>query len=219
MSVIVQSLPEGVMFQWIFLFQNTVPKEMKQTLVTFNSILTLNLRFSATTWLKAFLVQGQWYLDLILCVCFLSICVNGGLELFLSCVSGVVLLPEGWTMKRDNIPPSVAPCCVHQWVRRQLQQQAPTILWPQLLAGASTMEVLNMAHSDSRSPASPGILEKLFLRWELKILSTFKGGNARTAENILIHKPLRTMTNSVQFPFMNPKAACKPYMVTCCRCF
>lgn len=41
-------------------------------------------------------------------------------------------------------------------------------LWPQLRATALTIEGENMVHSDSMSPASNGIWEKLSRRWELK---------------------------------------------------
>ncbi|KAK0132166.1 hypothetical protein N1851_033026 [Merluccius polli] len=61
---------------------------------------------------------------------------------------------------------------VHQWVLRLPPRQAPTTFRPQLLAAASAMEVLNMTHSDSMSPTSPGMCEKFFRRWELKTLRT-----------------------------------------------
>ncbi|KAK0146020.1 hypothetical protein N1851_014720 [Merluccius polli] len=44
---------------------------------------------------------------------------------------------------------------VHQRVRELPPRQAPTTLRPQLRSAALTMEVRNMAHSDSMSPASP----------------------------------------------------------------
>ncbi|KAM3870203.1 E3 ubiquitin-protein ligase rfwd3.L [Diretmus argenteus] len=59
-------------------------------------------------------------------------------------------------------------------------RQAPMAFWPQLLAAASAMEALNKAHSDSMSPASPGIHEKFFWRWELKTLRT--GVSARRSQ-------------------------------------
>ncbi|KAK0151920.1 hypothetical protein N1851_006724 [Merluccius polli] len=46
-------------------------------------------------------------------------------------------------------------------------RQAPITFRPQLLAAASAMEVLNMTHSDSMSPTSPGMCEKFFRRWDL----------------------------------------------------
>ncbi|KAJ8274697.1 hypothetical protein COCON_G00093220 [Conger conger] len=52
--------------------------------------------------------------------------------------------------------------------------------WPQLLLAASAMEALNMAHSDSMSPASPGMREKFLRRWELKTSRT--GASARRSQ-------------------------------------
>ncbi|KAF7645441.1 hypothetical protein LDENG_00204520 [Lucifuga dentata] len=61
---------------------------------------------------------------------------------------------------------------VHQWVLRLPPRQAPTTFWPQLKTAALTMEALNRVHSDSMSPASLGMQEKFFWRWELKIIWT-----------------------------------------------
>ncbi|KAF7664534.1 hypothetical protein LDENG_00174220 [Lucifuga dentata] len=58
---------------------------------------------------------------------------------------------------------------VHQRVLGLPPRQAPTTFWPQLKTAASTMEALNRVHSVSMSPASLGMQEKFFRRWELKI--------------------------------------------------
>ncbi|KAI3366681.1 hypothetical protein L3Q82_009355, partial [Scortum barcoo] len=62
-------------------------------------------------------------------------------------------------------------------------RQAPETLRPQLRTAASTMEAENMVHSDSMSPASLGICEKLFRRWELK--TSLTEGSARCSQQTL----------------------------------
>ncbi|KAI3356515.1 hypothetical protein L3Q82_017718 [Scortum barcoo] len=47
------------------------------------------------------------------------------------------------------------------------------------------MEAENMVHSDSMSPASLGICEKLFRRWELK--TSLTEGSARRSQQTLTH--------------------------------
>lgn len=60
---------------------------------------------------------------------------------------------------RPKRPDKTQPAGVHQRVVGLLQRQAPTTLQPQLWSAASTMEARNMAHFNSRSPASPGSVQ------------------------------------------------------------
>ncbi|KAK0144409.1 hypothetical protein N1851_017229 [Merluccius polli] len=69
---------------------------------------------------------------------------------------------------------------VHQWVLRLPPRQAPNTFRPQLLAAASAMEVLNMTHSDSMSPTSPGMCEKFF-QSRIEATLSFTGENSNTA--------------------------------------
>ncbi|XP_070768769.1 oxysterol-binding protein-related protein 10-like [Enoplosus armatus] len=50
------------------------------------------------------------------------------------------------------------------WKPKYFIKEALTTVQPQLLAATSTMEALNMVHSDSMSPTSPGMHEKFFCR-------------------------------------------------------
>ncbi|KAI3370335.1 hypothetical protein L3Q82_025110, partial [Scortum barcoo] len=72
---------------------------------------------------------------------------------------------------------------VHHRVRGLPPRQAPETLRPQLRTPRRqwTMEAENMVHSDSMSPASLGICEKLFRRWELK--TSLTEGSARHVPN------------------------------------
>ncbi|KAI3371776.1 hypothetical protein L3Q82_024330 [Scortum barcoo] len=73
--------------------------------------------------------------------------------------------------------------CPPPRVRGLPPRQAPETLRPQLRTAASTMEAENMVHSDSMSPASLGICEKLFRRWELK--TSLTEGSARRSQQTL----------------------------------
>ena len=70
---------------------------------------------------------------------------------------------------------------VHHRVRVLLPRQALETLLPQLRRAASTMEVENMVHSDSMSPASLGNWSKLSRRWELKTSPT-EGSTRRSQQ-------------------------------------
>ncbi|KAI3369221.1 hypothetical protein L3Q82_007502 [Scortum barcoo] len=59
---------------------------------------------------------------------------------------------------------------------------------------ASTMEAENMVHSDSMSPASLGICEKLFRRWELKTSLT-EGSARRSQQTLTIRLGLPGLSN------------------------
>ncbi|KAF7644716.1 hypothetical protein LDENG_00217120 [Lucifuga dentata] len=72
---------------------------------------------------------------------------------------------------------------VQQQVLGLPPQQAPTTFWPQLKTAASAMEALNRVHSDSMSPASLGMQEKFFRRWELKIIWT--GSSTKRSQQTL----------------------------------
>ncbi|KAI3359296.1 hypothetical protein L3Q82_002811 [Scortum barcoo] len=61
------------------------------------------------------------------------------------------------------------------------------------------MEAENMVHSDSMSPASLGICEKLFRRWELKTSLT-EGSSARRSQQTLCHSHTFGSARSVQLP-------------------
>ncbi|KAI3371325.1 hypothetical protein L3Q82_023944 [Scortum barcoo] len=69
---------------------------------------------------------------------------------------------------------------------------------------ASTMEAENMVHSDSMSPASLGICEKLFRRWELK--TSLTEGSARRSQQTLTIRLGLPGTNNSKRPIPNPKA-------------
>ncbi|KAI3370604.1 hypothetical protein L3Q82_007177 [Scortum barcoo] len=70
----------------------------------------------------------------------------------------------------------------------------PETLRPQLRTAASTMEAENMVHSDSMSPASLGICEKLFRRWELKTSLT-EGSARRSQQTLTIRLGLPGLSN------------------------
>ncbi|KAI3377913.1 hypothetical protein L3Q82_009040 [Scortum barcoo] len=73
-------------------------------------------------------------------------------------------------------------------------------LRPQLrIASASTMEAENMVHSDSMSPASLGICEKLFRRWELKTSLT-EGSARRSQQTLTIRLGLPGLSNFLPLP-------------------
>ncbi|KAI3367305.1 hypothetical protein L3Q82_008350 [Scortum barcoo] len=59
---------------------------------------------------------------------------------------------------------------------------------------SSTMEAENMVHSDSMSPASLGICEKLFRRWELKTSLT-EGSARRSQQTLTIRLGLPGLSN------------------------
>ncbi|KAI3372527.1 hypothetical protein L3Q82_023007, partial [Scortum barcoo] len=98
---------------------------------------------------------------------------------------------------------------VHHRVRgscRHDRHQRPYSV-PQLrtrLAPSSTMEAENMVHSDSMSPASLGICEKLFRRWELK--TSLTEGSARRSQQTLTIRLGLPGTNNSKRPIPNPKA-------------
>ncbi|KAI3361398.1 hypothetical protein L3Q82_013564 [Scortum barcoo] len=56
------------------------------------------------------------------------------------------------------------------------------------------MEAENMVHSDSMSPASLGICEKLFRRWELKTSLT-EGSARRSQQTLTIRLGLPGLSN------------------------
>lgn len=72
---------------------------------------------------------------------------------------------------------------VHHQVPALLPLQAPTMLRQQLRAAALT-DVVNSVHSDSMSPTSPRIWEKLSRRCEL--MTALTEGSARPIQQILI---------------------------------
>ncbi|KAI3354312.1 hypothetical protein L3Q82_018494 [Scortum barcoo] len=57
------------------------------------------------------------------------------------------------------------------------------------------MEAENMVHSDSMSPASLGICEKLFRRWELKKTSLTEGSARRSQQTLTIRLGLPGLSN------------------------
>ncbi|MED6263042.1 hypothetical protein CHARACLAT_000295 [Characodon lateralis] len=78
--------------------------------------------------------------------------------------------------------PTLTTGIYHQ-VGGLLPQHAQQILWPQLRAAASTIEVQNMFHLNSMSLASPGIWEKLSQRWKLNTSVT--EGSTRHSQQTL----------------------------------
>ncbi|KAI3352163.1 hypothetical protein L3Q82_020977 [Scortum barcoo] len=87
---------------------------------------------------------------------------------------GLLLQPDG--IPYFQCPPPGSGGCRHDRHQRET-------LRPQLRTAASTMEAENMVHSDSMSPASLGICEKLFRRWELK--TSLTEGSARRSQQTL----------------------------------
>ncbi|KAI3368210.1 hypothetical protein L3Q82_007942 [Scortum barcoo] len=61
------------------------------------------------------------------------------------------------------------------------------------------MEAENMVHSDSMSPASLGICEKLFRRWELKTSLT-EGSARRSQQTLTICLGLPGLSNFLLLP-------------------
>ncbi|KAI3377712.1 hypothetical protein L3Q82_008870 [Scortum barcoo] len=99
---------------------------------------------------------------------------------------GLLLQPDGIPYFRCPPPGSGLP-----------PRQAPETLRPQLRTAASTMEAENMVHSDSMdsmSPASLGICEKLFRRWELKTSLT-EGSARRSQQTLTIRLGLPGLSN------------------------
>ncbi|KAI3362820.1 hypothetical protein L3Q82_001867 [Scortum barcoo] len=98
---------------------------------------------------------------------------------------GLLLQPDGILL----LPVSTTGFggCRHDRHQRPWRPQLRTI-------AASTMEAENMVHSDSMSPASLGICEKLFRRWELKTSLT-EGSARRSQQTLTIRLGLPGLSN------------------------
>ncbi|KAK9518317.1 hypothetical protein VZT92_019726 [Zoarces viviparus] len=93
---------------------------------------------------------------------------------------------------------------VHHRVLGLPPRQAPMTFRPQLLAAASTIEALNMVHSDSMSPTSLGMCEKFFRRCELKTSRT--GSSARRSQF--------TLTTRLGLPGLSNRFPCHLIQLT-----
>ncbi|KAI3361928.1 hypothetical protein L3Q82_012276, partial [Scortum barcoo] len=116
-------------------------------------------------------------------------------------VGGIEEILEVFLPPSDNVPsPQLSLTAsltsgVHHW-GSGLPATTGTreTLRPQLRTAASTMEAENMVHSDSMSPASLGICEKLFRRWELKTSLT-EGSARRSQQTLTIRLGLPGLSN------------------------
>ena len=112
---------------------------------------------------------------------------------YLSAASGVLRASQPRQDSSFSLTASLT-CGVHHRVPGLPPQQAPETLQPQLRTATSALEVENMVHSDSMSPASLEIWSKLSRRWELKT-SPIEGSARRSQQTLTIPLGLPSLSS------------------------